>query len=151
MKSNKEDAYQNIHGTCVSIDGTGILITGRSGSGKSDLALRLIDEGATLVSDDQTNITTNASKKILFAAPPSNIAGKLEVRGIGIFKMPHEQYVPIKIIIDLDQASQIERLPTTIQTTNINGISIKTFKINPFEVSATTKVRLLTKKTPIDL
>lgn len=147
----KQNISTNIHATCVSIDGTGILITGHSGSGKSDLALRLIDEGATLVSDDQTKLTANTTKKTLFASPPLNIAGKLEVRGIGIFKMPHEQYIPIKMVIDLDNTSQTERLPTTILTTNINGINVKTFKLNPFEISATTKVRLLIKKTPIDL
>ncbi|MCP4395260.1 MAG: serine/threonine protein kinase [Alphaproteobacteria bacterium] len=148
VKNNKK----HIHATCISINGNGVLLIGQSASGKSDLALRLIDEGATLVSDDQTIIILNKNKNMLFASPAENIAGKLEVRGLGIFKMPYEQYVPLKMVVDLREGNkQIERLPTTPLTTNMHGINIKTIKINPFEVSSTTKIRLMLKKSPLDL
>jgi serine kinase of HPr protein (carbohydrate metabolism regulator) len=74
-----------IHATCVAIGGQGVLIMGPSGIGKSDLALRLIDRGATLVSDDYTEI--ELVEGALTGRPPATIAGKIEVRGVGIVTM----------------------------------------------------------------
>ena len=69
-----------------------MLITGPSGSGKSDLALRLLDRGFTLVSDDQT-IVRRDGDRLLASAPPT-IAGKLEIRGIGIVEMEQRRRCP---------------------------------------------------------
>ena len=73
------------HASTVAVDGRAVLITGPSGSGKSDLALRLLDRGFTLVSDDQTIVRREGNK--LIASAPPNIAGKLEIRGVGIVEM----------------------------------------------------------------
>ena len=77
----------NIHGTCVAFGRAGVLIRGSSGSGKSDLALRLIDNKAKLVSDDQV-LAMEKNGKIVLSAPRS-IAGKIEVRGVGIMDMQY--------------------------------------------------------------
>ena len=78
---------QMLHGTAISIGGHGVLIMGESGSGKSDLALRLIDRGAILISDDVVFLETRDNAPILTVAP--NIVGKIEVRGVGIFDVSH--------------------------------------------------------------
>ena len=72
---------ETLHASTVSIKGRAVLIEGPSGSGKSDLALRLIDRGATLVSDDYT-IVRRIDGNLIASAPP-NIAGLCEVRGCG--------------------------------------------------------------------
>ena len=72
---------ENLHGTTVALDGRAVLISGPSGSGKSDLALRLFDRGFVLVSDDRTIVRKEGSR--LFASAPETIKGKLEVRGVG--------------------------------------------------------------------
>ena len=73
---------ETVHASTVALDGRAVLISGPSGSGKSDLALRLLDRGFALVSDDQT-VVKKQGDALLASAPPS-IAGKMEVRGIGI-------------------------------------------------------------------
>src|SRR5436305_10627889 len=93
-----------VHATCVAIAGRGILIRGRSGSGKSDLALRLIDRGARLVSDDYTILSASSGR--IRAAAPATIAGKLEIRGIGIVDLATESDVPICLVADLDAAPE---------------------------------------------
>ena len=67
-----------LHATCVAINDQGVLLVGPSGVGKSDLALRLIDGGAELVSDDQTKVCLEKGK--LLASPPDKLAGMLEIR-----------------------------------------------------------------------
>ena len=66
---------ETVHASTVAIDGRAVLISGPSGSGKSDLALRLLDRGFSLVSDDQTHVRREGDR--LIASPPPNIAGKL--------------------------------------------------------------------------
>src|SRR3546814_17418763 len=83
-----------VHATCIAIDGRGILLRGPSGSGKSDLALRLIDGGALLVADDQV-ILTEADGE-LTASAPATTAGRMEVRGIGVVDMPHLPQVGLR-------------------------------------------------------
>ena len=73
---------ETVHASTVALDGRAVVIMGPSGSGKSDLALRLLDRGFTLVSDDQTVVKKNGDR--LVASAPPTIAGKLEIRGIGV-------------------------------------------------------------------
>src|SRR3546814_4550549 len=92
-----------LHSSTVSVNGRAVMIEGRSGSGTSDLALRLIDRGAKLVSDDYTIVRRKG--KMLLASPPENIAGKIEVRGIGLVEMTHISDVPVALVVQLDRKS----------------------------------------------
>src|SRR5512139_3412948 len=98
---------ENLHASCVAMDGRAVLITGPSGSGKSDLTLRLLDRGFALVSDDQT-IVRKVGDRLIASAPPT-IAGKLEIRGIGIVEMAAVKDVPVALLVEL--TSDIQRLP----------------------------------------
>ena len=128
-----------IHATCVEIDSYGILITGPSGSGKSDLALRLIDNGAILVADDRTDLTLKNNH--LYASSPPVIKGLLEVRGLGIIKFKALIESRILLVIDLTQPEKIERLPEPL-TTNLMDLEFPLIKLAAFEGSSIAKVRL---------
>ncbi len=135
-----------LHATTVAIDGVAVMIEGASGSGKSDLALRLIDRGAVLVSDDQTLVIRVG--KTLRARPPSTIAGRIEVRGIGIVAMPHVEDVPVGLLVRIDGA--IERMPER-RARKIAGIDVRQFAVDPFHASAPIKVELaLRNPEPIE-
>src|SRR5215213_408876 len=98
---------ETLHASTVATGGRAVLITGPSGSGKSDLTLRLLDRGFVLVSDDQT-IVKRDSDRLIASAPP-NIAGKLEIRGIGIVEMETVSDIPVALMVEL--TSDIQRLP----------------------------------------
>src|SRR6478672_11358165 len=98
---------ETLHASTVASEGRAVLISGPSGSGKSDLALRLIDRGYTLVSDDQTIVRRDGD--LLIASAPPTIAGKLEIRGVGIVEMEAASDVPIALYVEL--TSEIMRLP----------------------------------------
>lgn len=126
-----------IHASSVLIDGRVVLIAGQSGRGKSDLALRLIDRTALLVADDYTRL--EARDGVLFASPPSEIAGKLEVRGLGIIELVFAGEGPVALLVDLDGA--IERMPADpLPTTALEGLAIPTLALAAFEASAPIKV-----------
>ena len=92
-----------MHGSCVARDGAGVLILGPSGSGKSDLALRLLGRGFVLVADDQIDIADG------FARAPDALAGMLEVRGLGIVRLPYLSGAKLNVVIALTELS--DRLP----------------------------------------
>lgn len=98
-----------VHGTCVEINGKAVLITGSSGSGKSSLALQLIDRGAVLVADDQTLISYTEGK--LVAQSPQTIRGLLEVRGIGLIPYPFQEKSPLHLSVEICDDESCERLP----------------------------------------
>ena len=97
------------HASCVEFDGKGILIFGPSGSGKSDLALRLIDAGGKLVSDDYVNVIFEDG--ILTAYPAPNIEGLIEVRGVGLLPIDYLKSTRLHLALELRQYKEIERLP----------------------------------------
>ncbi len=132
---------ETLHASCVSIGGRAVLIEGLSGSGKSDLALRLIDRGAALVSDDYT-IVRRIDGKLIASAPP-NIGGLIEVRGVGLVPMTFESDVPIALIASI--ATTIERLPDLNSTRVVAGVAIPTCLIAPLEASAPIKIEMLLK------
>ena len=115
-----------------------MLIEGRSGRGKSDLALRLIDRGARLVSDDYTVLIRERDR--LLAQPPATIAGRIEVRGIGIVEMPHAERVPVALAICL--VEQVERMPEEKKVRTIAGITIPMIELDAHEPSAPIKASL---------
>jgi HPr kinase/phosphorylase len=97
----------NIHASCIALRGRGVLLLGPSGSGKSDLALRLIDQGAKLVADDRTILFVKNSA--LHAKAPASIKGLLEIRGLGIVEMPVRASVKIALAVRLGREGA--RLP----------------------------------------
>jgi serine kinase of HPr protein (carbohydrate metabolism regulator) len=129
---------ETVHASTVTKDGRAVLITGPSGSGKSDLALRLLDRGFTLVSDDQT-IVKKDGNRLLASAPPT-IAGKLEIRGIGIVEMERTDNVPVALIVEL--TSDIQRLPDDSRERPILGVKLPLITIDAMTASAPSKVDL---------
>ena len=129
---------ETVHASTVAAEGRAVLITGPSGSGKSDLALRLLDRGFTLVSDDQTLVRRDGAR--LLASAPATIAGKLEIRGIGIVEMDTVSDVPVALIVEL--TSDIQRLPDDARERPILGISLPLISINAMTASAPSKVAL---------
>ena len=137
-----------IHATCVELAGTGILLRGPSGSGKSDLALRLIDGGARLVADDRVMIETDEDG--LIASPAPSLAGLVEVRGLGIARVPNVKSVHLDLVVDLTPQNEIERLPEP-GSCRLLGVELPALKLEPFAASASAKVRLAAKSITQDI
>ncbi len=132
-----------IHASCVELGGTGVLLLGESGSGKSDLALRLIDAGARLVADDRTELQRDGAR--LIASPPATIAGRMEVRGVGIVPLPHVAKCIVGLAVDLVASDRVERLPSA-QSRAWLGIDLPLLALDPFEASAPAKIRLAARE-----
>lgn len=128
-----------VHGTAIALGGDGILLRGPSGAGKSDLALRLIDQGARLVADDQTELQREGDDIIMKA--PASIAGRIEVRGLGIVDVPHLASAPLRLVVDLMPPQEIERMPAAHECTFL-GCAFPLVALAPFEASAPVKLRL---------
>lgn len=132
-----------VHATAVALATAvgvrAVLLRGRSGSGKSDLALRLIDAGAHLVTDDQSVLSRRGDAIVVTA--PARISGLMEVRGIGIMRVEALAEAPVVLIADLVPSEQIDRLPERRRET-ILGLSLPVIAVAPFEASAPAKLRL---------
>jgi len=130
---------EQIHASAVAIDGRGVLLRGPSGSGKSDLALRLIDAGAVLIADDRVDLVPGADGIRL--SGPENLAGLLEVRGVGIVRIPFVTEVSLSLIVDLVESENIERLPVSF-IAEFMGTEVRRIGLDPFQASAPAKIRL---------
>jgi len=140
----------SIHATCIRLDGAakafaaprsaGVLLLGRSGTGKSDLALRLIATGAKLVSDDRTELFTQAGR--LFARAPANIKGLMEVRGLGIVALPAAAKARVALAVTLERPKT--RLPQREFYSPPSGLPtrIPLIRLSPFEASTPEKIVL---------
>ena len=142
----------NIHATCVRLGkagaafgappGAGILLLGNSGSGKSDLALRLIAAGAELVADDRTDLYLSRGR--LYARAPAPIAGLLEVRGVGILALPYARQVKVALVAQLGKAGprlprhRFFRAPAALRL--LPGAAPPVISLRPFEASAPAKL-----------
>ncbi|MGE5539171.1 MAG: HPr kinase/phosphorylase [Gemmatimonas sp.] len=128
-----------VHGTCIAFGANGVLIRGRSGAGKSDLALRLIDGGARLVADDQVELTPARGAPV--ARGPRAIRGLIEARGVGIVAVPTRASARLRLVVDLVAPRAVPRLPEP-RREMIAGTAIPAIALASFEASAALKVRL---------
>lgn len=128
-----------VHGTSVAVAGVAVLLRGKPGSGKSDLALRLIDGGARLVSDDQTRLECEDGR--LTASCPGPMAGFLEVRGVGVVRVASTDKAPLGLVVDLVGEASVERLPVS-ESCEYLGIEVPLLRLCPFAASAAAKLRL---------
>lgn len=129
---------ETLHASTVALDGRAVMIAGPSGSGKSDLALRLLDRGFTLVSDDQT-IVRKDNGRLLASAPPT-IHGKLEIRGVGIVEMETVSDVPVALFVEL--TSDIQRLPDDSRERLVLDVKLPLISVDAMTASAPSKVAL---------
>ncbi len=138
-----------LQATCVAVDGAGVLLRGPPGSGKSDLALRLIDGGARLVADD--GVALRRDGDCIAAGFPPEAApacrGRLEVRGIGIVAVPSSESVRLALVVELESGGAPERLPEPA-TVELLGIAVAAIRLDGFEASAAAKVRLAVGARP---
>jgi serine kinase of HPr protein (carbohydrate metabolism regulator) len=125
-----------LHASTVALDGRAVMISGPSGSGKSDLALRLIDRGFALVSDDQT-LLRKQGERLLASAPPT-IRGKLEIRGIGIVEMASIDDVPVALFVELTGAMQ--RMPDDSRERLVLDVKVPLINVDAMTASAPAKV-----------
>jgi len=132
-----------IHATAVAIETVfgprAVLLRGCSGSGKSDLGLRLIDAGGRLVADDQSELKREGA--LIIVRSPPTIAGLIEARGLGIIRVEALAEAPLALIADLAAPETIERLPERDKE-RLLGLDLPRIAVAPFEVSAAAKVAL---------
>ena len=116
----------------------GVLITGPSGAGKSDLALRLLQRGFRLVTDDRTVMFRSGAG--LYGAPPASLRGLLEVRAVGIGR---HSFVPLAEIVlavhCVASPGAVERLPPLDEATFLDQV-VPQLALWPFEPSAAEKI-----------
>ncbi|ALJ38726.1 aldolase [Azospirillum sp. Sp 7] len=117
----------------------GVLLRGPSGSGKSDLALRMIDAGALLVADDRVELRVDRGR--LMARAPAALAGLLEVRGVGIMPMPTVTEVEIRLVVDLVPRDAVERLPEE-EAAELLDRPVPRLALCPFDASTPAKLKL---------
>ena len=129
-----------VHATTIDIAGCGVLLLGEPGAGKSDLALRLIAEGALLVSDDQTCVEPVDDELRAFA--PSTISGQIETRGIGVVRVAIKAATRLRLVVVLS-ANIPERMPqpSTWSLPGREHLRLPLVELSPFEASATAKLR----------
>jgi serine kinase of HPr protein (carbohydrate metabolism regulator) len=142
-----------VHATTVALRAKGqwraVLLRGPSGSGKSDLALRLIEAGGRLVADDQTHLAR--SGRSLVATPPPALAGMIEARGVGILRLPRNNLLAranVALLVDLVPIERIERLPEP-QTEAVLDITLPRLDLAPFEASAVQKLCLALTRSAV--
>ena len=113
--------------TCVARRGRAVLIEGAPGSGKSTLALALIDRGAMLIGDD--GVTLDVRDGRIFASPPPNIAGLLEVRNLGLLNFPVAAETPVALVLRLDP--EAARYIETSERADLGGLTLPLVRLWP--------------------
>ena len=128
-----------LHASCVQVGGIGVVLLGASGSGKSDLALRLIDAGGRLVADDR--LVVERSDGGLIGRAPDALRGLIEVRGLGIVHIDHCASSPLGLVVELDCVGPWPRLPERT-TYGLMGIAVPHMRLDPRAPSACAKIKL---------
>ncbi len=118
------------HGSCAARGDAGVLLLGAAGSGKSDLLLRLLDHGFTLVADDRVEIEAGR------ASPPPTLAGLLEVRGLGILRLPYTASARLALVVRMGEMARLPA-PATDPDHHLPSIAI-----DPAMPSAAARVRM---------
>jgi serine kinase of HPr protein (carbohydrate metabolism regulator) len=137
-----------LHATCIAIDKQAVLLTGAPGSGKSDLALRLIDTGAILVADDQ--VLLHRTGDIIMATPPATLAGLMEIRHIGLMHMPYTAPAPVALLVELPGLhDNLERLPTPDPIFLLDH-PVPRLRLPSFAASTPAKIRAFLKHKRMD-
>ena len=152
---------ERMHASCVALDGIAAALTGPSGSGKSDLALRFVmahfandplhvrthldSPGTTsLVADDQILIERYGERLVVH--PPKTLAGKIEIRGLGIMQCTHLPNAELKLIVRLTEHDKVPRLPQDPPLTQtLLGVQVRTIELAPYDASAPNKLYLALK------
>ena len=127
-----------LHGSAVRLSDKGVLLIGKSGRGKSDLALQMIDRGAILIADDQVYVSRDGDR--LMANAPSQIAGLIEVRGVGIMRLPYVKS-ELDLVVDLDLDGEETRLPDSMVAT-WHGLDLQKIRIDARSPSAIAKIHI---------
>ena len=125
-----------IYGSAIAINGAAIIITGPSGSGKSDLAFRLIDRGAHLIADDLVLICGEADKPIICQS--ASHIDAIELRGVGIIPMQCINNLPLKLVVQISDT--YERMPAPLPLISLGPYNVPSLKIAPFETSTPIKI-----------
>ena len=134
----------NIQATAIHINHHGVLLTGGAGCGKSDLALRMIQDGAGLVADGEVSLVVDGVNTLM-ATPPAMTAGHMHVHGIGLVRMPFENSAPIRCCVHLSASWHIQKYPDW-RTENFLGVNVPVIELNAFEASTPIKI-----KTALDM
>jgi serine kinase of HPr protein (carbohydrate metabolism regulator) len=137
-----------VHGSAVALGDLGVLIRGKPGSGKSDLALRLVlgpalkaagNAAFALVADDQVILTPTGDRLAMSAPQP--IRGLIEVRGVGLLDLGEASEARLALVVDLVEHASVSRLPGPTETsTSVLGVTVPFLRLWPFETSAPLKI-----------
>ena len=143
MSESQPDRVQ-IHASCVALSGVAVLLRGAPGAGKSDLALRLVDEGGMLVADDLCEIRREGGRLLadLPAAVEPRFRGRIELRGIGFLTLPYAGATPLSLVADL---SSVAGNGACLGEAVYLGIALPLVVLDPFHASAAARLRLLAK------
>lgn len=133
IRGTRHDDAEVVHASCVSIRGEGVLIVGPSGSGKSNLALRLIDRGAILVADDC--VCLDIEQQALIAWAPQVTRGLLEVRGVGLVEMPVAERARLALAVDTSGSGLADSMV-------LRGVTLRTISVPASRQSAPFMIEL---------
>lgn len=133
-----------IHATALAYKRKGLLFMGPSGSGKSDLALRLMNRGGELIADDQVCLRVEGTELVAFS--PQSIHGKCEVRSLGILTFRALDSHAIDFIIELKPLSEISRYPFDSNVKNLCDLTLPVYYLNAFEASVVEKISLIVEQ-----
>ena len=137
-KAKEIPQEKQIHGTVIRFRGKGVLIMGKSGMGKSDLALRLLEKGARVVADDVVHLEVREDK--LYAFAPPALRNKLEVRGFGIIEVDGLPETQIDMVLSLQK--KYDRLPKP-HFFEFREIKVPEYVLSAFEDSILLKIRVI--------